>query len=71
MKSKAGQGYPTEADPDFNVSDLAHHIIGPIISDFNRKVFFLRETEVLSRDSELGGYVESVMVDITSVLDGK
>ncbi|KAF8538493.1 hypothetical protein BDD12DRAFT_152826 [Trichophaea hybrida] len=69
------ESYPTEADPDFkeaNVSDLVHYIIGPIISDFKRKtgrkVFLLRENEMLSQDCEMGGYEEFV-VDIISVME--
>ncbi|KAA8898902.1 hypothetical protein FN846DRAFT_194803 [Sphaerosporella brunnea] len=72
------EGYPTEADPDFkeaNVNDLVHYIIGPIISDFKRKtgrkVFLLREKEMVSTNGETGGYEEFLVVDMISVMEEK
>ncbi|KAF8534297.1 hypothetical protein BDD12DRAFT_896351 [Trichophaea hybrida] len=70
------EGYPMESDPDFkeaNVSDLVLHIISPILSDFRRKtgrrIALLREKEIISLDSETGGYEEFVAMDMISITE--
>ncbi|KAI5844493.1 hypothetical protein DFP73DRAFT_549515 [Morchella snyderi] len=69
------EGYPTEANTYFketNVNDLVLYTIGPIITDFILKtgrdsIQLLREKEIVSKDSETGGYEEFVMMDLISV----
>ncbi|KAI5839536.1 hypothetical protein DFP73DRAFT_561246, partial [Morchella snyderi] len=69
------EGYPTEANQYFketNVNDLVLYTIGPILTDFIRKagrnsIQLLREKEIISTDSETGGYEEFVMMDLISV----
>lgn len=63
--------HPMESDPDFkeaNVSDLVYLIISPILADFRRKtgrrISLLREKEIISIDSQTGGYEEFVAVDM-------
>ncbi|KAI5850365.1 hypothetical protein DFP73DRAFT_229896 [Morchella snyderi] len=68
------EGYPTEADPDFNeanINDLVYIIVHPILSDFMRKtgrnIRLRREKEIISVDSETGGKEEFVVIDRISV----
>ncbi|KAI5809650.1 hypothetical protein DFH27DRAFT_649215 [Peziza echinospora] len=61
MESLEVEGYPTEAEADFNeanISDLVYGIIIPIIADFRRKtgrnMRLRREKEIVAVDSEKG-----------------
>ena len=73
--------YPTMASDYFkevNISDLVFAILSPIMSDFRRKsnrigtgLMLCREKEIVSVDSETGGYEEFVMMDIISVTEEK
>ena len=74
MEHLVAEGFPTEADPYFkehSVNDLVLRIIVPIIADFirmtGRKMTLVREKEIISEDSDTGGYEEFIMVDTISV----
>ncbi|RPA91443.1 hypothetical protein L873DRAFT_1794845 [Choiromyces venosus 120613-1] len=69
-----GEGYPTESTEDFNeanVNDLVLFIILPILMAFTRMMGrdlrLRREKEIISVDSETGGYQEFVVVDMIGV----
>lgn len=69
-----GEGYPTEYNEDFkeaNVNDLVLQIILPILTAFRRQtgreLRLRREKEIISVDSETGGYQEFVVVDMIGV----
>ncbi|RPB27889.1 hypothetical protein L211DRAFT_833888 [Terfezia boudieri ATCC MYA-4762] len=70
------EGYPTETNPEYNVSDLVLYILGPIVSYFKRKhiqkgqnIRLRREKEIVSVDGETGGKEKFVMIDRVSVTE--
>lgn len=72
------EGYPTEADVDFNetnVSDLVYCILASVVSDFRRKtgrnVRLTREKEIISTDNETGGREDFIVIDRISVTENR
>ena len=72
------EGYPTEAVPEFNesnVSDLVFVIISPILFDLicntERNLRLQREKDIISVDGETGGKEEFVVIDRVSVSEGR
>ncbi|KAF8439592.1 hypothetical protein BDZ91DRAFT_755703 [Kalaharituber pfeilii] len=70
------EGYPTEASVGFkeaNISDLVLYMIGPILSDFKRRmgrnIRLEREKEIISVDEETGGREEFVVMDRIEVTE--
>jgi len=71
------EGYPTEADPDFNeanVSDLVFSTIGPVlyfVQKMRCDIRLTREKEITSVNNETGGVEEFVVVDQIAVSEEK
>jgi hypothetical protein len=71
------EGYPTEANPDFNeanVSDLVFSTIGPVlyfVQKMRRDIRLTREKEITLVDDETGGVEVFVVVDQIAVSEEK
>ncbi|PUU80209.1 hypothetical protein B9Z19DRAFT_1173202 [Tuber borchii] len=70
------EGYPSEASiwfKEVNVNDLVLYILGPILFDFQketgREIKLRREMELVSSDSQTGGFEEFVIVDTISTTE--